>query len=48
MMEMKLELVPVPFTGIDRVTTFSVDRVGFNPDHDHRVNETLRFVPPRR
>lgn len=43
-MEMKLELVPVPVTDVDRAKAFYVDQVGFNADHDHRVSETLRFV----
>ena len=43
-MEMKLELVPVPVTDVDRAKAFYVDQVGFNADHDHRVSDTLRFV----
>jgi catechol 2,3-dioxygenase-like lactoylglutathione lyase family enzyme len=43
-MNMKLELVPVPVTDIDRAKAFYVDKVGFNPDHDHAVSDTLRFV----
>jgi predicted enzyme related to lactoylglutathione lyase len=43
-MEMKLELVPVPVTDVDRAKAFYVDQVGFNLDHDHIVNEKLRFV----
>ena len=42
-MEMKLELVGVPVTDIDRAKEFYV-RAGFNADQDHRVNENLRFV----
>jgi len=42
-MEMKLELVAVPVTDIDRAKEFYV-KVGFNADHDQRVNENLRFV----
>lgn len=41
---MKLELVAVPVTDVDRAKAFYVDQVGFNADHDHRVNDTLRFV----
>lgn len=41
---MKLELVPVPVTDVDRAKAFYVDQVGFHPDHDHQVNEQLRFV----
>jgi predicted enzyme related to lactoylglutathione lyase len=43
-MDMKLELVPVPVTDVDRAKAFYVDQVGFNADHDHRVTEGLRFV----
>ncbi len=41
---MRLELVPVPVTDVDRAKSFYVDKVGFNLDHDHQVNERLRFV----
>ena len=43
-MDMKLELVAVPVTDVDRAKAFYVDKVGFNADHDHRVTEELRFV----
>ena len=43
-MEMKLELVPVPVTDVDRAKAFYVEKIGFNPDHDFQVNENLRFV----
>jgi predicted enzyme related to lactoylglutathione lyase len=43
-MDMKLELVPVPVTDVDRARAFYVDQVGFNADHDHKVNDDLRFV----
>ena len=42
-MEMKLELVGVPVTDIDRAKEFYV-KAGFHADQDHRVNESLRFV----
>lgn len=42
-MEMKLELVPVPVTDVDRAKAF-YEKVGFNVDHDHNVKEGLRFV----
>lgn len=41
---MKLELVPVPVTDVDRAIDFYVNKVGFKLDHDHRVSETVRFV----
>jgi predicted enzyme related to lactoylglutathione lyase len=43
-MQMKLELVPVPVSDVDRAKAFYVDNVGFNADHDHRVSDELRFV----
>jgi catechol 2,3-dioxygenase-like lactoylglutathione lyase family enzyme len=43
-MEMKLELVFVPVTDVDRARDFYVDKVGFNLDFDHTVREGLRFV----
>ena len=43
-MEMKLELVPVPVADVDRAKAFYVDKIGFNPDHDHRVSDEIRFV----
>lgn len=42
-MDMKLELVPVPVTDVDRAIAF-YEKVGFVLDHDHRVSEDLRFV----
>jgi catechol 2,3-dioxygenase-like lactoylglutathione lyase family enzyme len=43
-MDWKLELVSLPVTDVDRAKAFYVDQLGFHADHDHRVNETLRFV----
>ena len=43
-MQMKLELVPVPVSDVDRAIAFYTDKIGFNLDHDHQVNEQLRFV----
>ncbi|HSJ46114.1 MAG TPA: glyoxalase superfamily protein [Euzebyales bacterium] len=43
-MDWKIELLPVPVADIDRAKAFYVDRVGFAADHDHRVDENLRFV----
>ena len=42
-MEMKLELVMVPVTDVDRARDFYV-RVGFAVDHDRTVSEEIRFV----
>jgi catechol 2,3-dioxygenase-like lactoylglutathione lyase family enzyme len=43
-MEMKLELIAVPVSDVERAKSFYVDKVGFNLDHDHKVNEKLRFI----
>jgi predicted enzyme related to lactoylglutathione lyase len=43
-MDFKLELVAVPVSDVDRAKAFYVDQAGFNADHDHQVNEQLRFV----
>jgi catechol 2,3-dioxygenase-like lactoylglutathione lyase family enzyme len=43
-MNMKLELVAIPVSDVDRAKSFYVDRVGFAADHDHRLGEEVRFV----
>jgi predicted enzyme related to lactoylglutathione lyase len=43
-MDMKLELVPVPVTDVDRAKRFYVEQVGFHDDHDFQVSDSLRFV----
>jgi predicted enzyme related to lactoylglutathione lyase len=40
---MKLELVQVPVTDIDRAKAFYVG-AGFTADHDHTVSDEIRFV----
>jgi predicted enzyme related to lactoylglutathione lyase len=40
----RLELVQVPVSDVDRAKAFYVDRAGFIAEHDHQVNEELRFV----
>ncbi len=42
-MDFKLELITLPVTDVDRAKAFYV-QAGFNADHDHQVNENLRFV----
>jgi len=42
-MDMKLELVAVPVTDVERAKAFYV-QLGFNADHDHQVSPELRFV----
>jgi catechol 2,3-dioxygenase-like lactoylglutathione lyase family enzyme len=43
-MDWKLELVAVPVSDVDRAKAFYVEKIGFNPDHDHRISDDLRFV----
>ena len=40
---MRLELVAVPVSDVDRAKAFYV-QAGFNADHDHVVGNDLRFV----
>ena len=40
---MKLELVMVPVTDVDRAKEF-YEKVGFHADHDQTVNDDVRFV----
>jgi catechol 2,3-dioxygenase-like lactoylglutathione lyase family enzyme len=42
-MDMKLELVGVPVTDVDRAKEFYL-KVGFGLDHDHTVSDDVRFV----
>ena len=43
-MDMRLELVPLPSTDVDRSKDFYVDRVGFHLDHDVEPGNGLRVV----
>ena len=43
-MDFRIELIAIPVTDVDRAKAFYVDRVGFNPDHDHTVGDGIRFV----
>jgi predicted enzyme related to lactoylglutathione lyase len=43
-MQMKLEVVHVPVSDVDRAKAFYTEQIGFNADHDHQVNDELRFV----
>lgn len=43
-MDLRLELVAVPVSDVDRAKSFYVDKVGFNADMDAVVHEGLRFV----
>jgi catechol 2,3-dioxygenase-like lactoylglutathione lyase family enzyme len=42
--DMRIELVQVPVSDIDRAKAFYIEKVGFNADHDHQVTDELRFV----
>ena len=42
-MDMKLELITLPVTDVDRAKDFYV-RLGFNADQDHTVSDEVRFV----
>ena len=44
MTELKLELVLLPVTDVDRAKAFYVERLGFSLDVDHQPNETFRVV----
>ena len=43
-MDWKLELVAIPVSDVDRAKSFYADKVGFHADHDHQINDQLRFV----
>lgn len=43
-MDMKLELVPVPVSDVDRALAFYVDKVGFNLDLDVQPGNGIRVV----
>ena len=43
-MQMKLELIPVPVTDIERAKAFYVDKLGFTVDVDVRPDERVRIV----
>jgi catechol 2,3-dioxygenase-like lactoylglutathione lyase family enzyme len=43
-MDFKLELITVPVSDVDRAKAFYAERAGFIAEHDHQVEEGLRFV----
>ena len=43
-MDLRLELVQVPVSDVDRAVAFYTEQAGFTLDHDHRVSDELRFV----
>jgi uncharacterized protein YndB with AHSA1/START domain/catechol 2,3-dioxygenase-like lactoylglutathione lyase family enzyme len=43
-MNWTLEVVVVPVSDVDRAKAFYADQLGFNVDHDTRINDEVRFV----
>jgi predicted enzyme related to lactoylglutathione lyase len=43
-MDLKLELVPLPVSDIDRAKAFYIDRLGFAEDVDVRPDDSIRVV----
>jgi catechol 2,3-dioxygenase-like lactoylglutathione lyase family enzyme len=43
-MDMKLELVPIPVSDVDRARAFYVEKLGFNLDHDVQPGNGMRVV----
>ncbi len=43
-MQMKLELVAVHVSDVDRAKAFYSEKIGFHADYDQQVNPDLRFV----
>jgi catechol 2,3-dioxygenase-like lactoylglutathione lyase family enzyme len=43
-MDIRIELVILPVTDVDRARDFYVNQAGFHLDHDHTVSEEVRFV----
>jgi catechol 2,3-dioxygenase-like lactoylglutathione lyase family enzyme len=44
MVGMRLELVAIPVSDVDRAKAFYTEKAGFNADHDHTVSDEIRFV----
>lgn len=43
-MDMKLELVPIPVSDVDRAKAFYVEKVGFHVDHDVQPGNGMRIL----
>jgi predicted enzyme related to lactoylglutathione lyase len=43
-MDMKLEVVPIPVRDVDAAKDFYTQQVGFGLDNDVRPNENMRVV----
>ena len=48
-MQMKLEVLPIPVSDVDRAKEFYTEQAGFNADHDHAVSDEIHqsYVPGR-
>jgi len=44
MVDMKLELVIIPVSDVDRAKAFYTDKIGFIADFDQTVSDEIRFV----
>ena len=44
MVDLKLEVVTIPVSDLDRAKTFYAEQIGFNVDIDHQVSEDVRFL----
>ena len=44
MVDMRLELVIIPVSDVDRAKAFYAEKAGFHADHDQTVSEEIRFV----
>jgi catechol 2,3-dioxygenase-like lactoylglutathione lyase family enzyme len=42
--DLRLEVVQVPVTDVDRAKAFYVDKAGFDADHDTQISDTMRVV----
>jgi len=42
--DMKLELVPIPVSDVDRAKTFYMEKVGFHVDHDVQPGNGMRVI----
>src|SRR5579885_1588821 len=43
-MDYKLELITLPVSDVDRAKAFYAEAVGFIAEHDHQVDEKVRFI----
>src|SRR3954470_6344791 len=43
-MDMKIELVPLPVSDVDRAKAFYVEKVGFHLDHDVNPGNGMRII----